>query len=103
MRKLGESKIAEYDLITESRFTGEIAELPLIDSSGITHIDFRSSNNTEAGMFHLIRSCKALKSFRLGYGGVITSDDDFGALDECRNPDQKQLIERLCDFHYRGA
>lgn len=96
MRKLGGSKIAEYDPITESEFTGELAELPLIESSGITQIDFRGSNNTEAGMFHLIRSCKALKSFRLGYGGVMTSDDDFHPRALVRSLERhKTSLERL--------
>ncbi|OKL55942.1 hypothetical protein UA08_08624 [Talaromyces atroroseus] len=77
MRRLGGSRIAEYDPTSTELFTGEMDELPLIESSGITHIEFQRSNNTEDGMLHLIGSCKALRSFRLGYGGVMTSDDDF--------------------------
>lgn len=97
MRKLGGSKISERESPSENEMGGRELPPPLIKSSGITHLDFRHSNSTITGMSSLIESCKALKSFRVGYGGVMVSDDDFypHALVNCLKRHHKTCLERL--------
>lgn len=103
MRKLRGSNIGEYD--PERGLTDDISGLPLIGTSGITHIVFRYSANNEGGMFRLIRSCKALKSLRIGYAGfLLLSADPFhfqGLVKSLKH--QKTSLERLwmgldCDY-----
>jgi hypothetical protein len=97
MRKLGGSKIAEFNPATFADDTDELVERPPTESSGITHLDFEDSNSTENGMIDLIGSCKALQSFRLGYGGAMVSGDDFypRALVESLKKRHTKSLERL--------